>query len=118
MLPRLLALILMALGSAWAIETHTAEFRWRGSVEPCTIVAVRNGMGRVRTEVISASSREVEVVARKRSAIGDQDAVTIEVVQKGGGLEIVALGAVDHPLVEVDLTVRIPAGVRLKVERP
>lgn len=118
MLPRLVALILMALGSAWAVETNSQEFRWRGSVEPCGLVAVRNGMGSVRTEVISSRSREVEVVARKRSALGDLEAVTIEVVQKGGGLEIIAMATEDAALIEVDLTVRIPAGIRLKVERP
>ena len=118
MLPRLLGIALVALGSAWAIDTELTEFRWRGSVEPCGIVAVRNRLGNVRTYVMPGRGREVEVVARKRTLGGDLDSISIEVVQKGDGVEIIAFAPANTAPIEVDLTVSIPAGIRLKVERP
>lgn len=105
------------------------EFRWRGQLAAGRIVEVKGVNGEVRAE--AAKGNEVEVVAIKRARRSDIESVRVEVVEHADGVTLCAVypsRSADKPNrctpgdewsmntsnndVQVDFTVRVPAGVR------
>lgn len=124
-----------ALGAAAALSASDATllqgqnptsnpWSWRGPVAAGRSLEIRGVMGFIRAE--PASGGEVEVTARKHAEESDVNAVRIDVVQHEGDVTICAVypgsgnscepgGGQNHMRghndVEVDFTVRVPAGV-------
>jgi hypothetical protein len=122
-----------ALGAAAALAATDATvlhaqnpnpWTWSGTVAAGRTLEIRGVMGWIRAE--PASGREVEVTATKHAEDSDIDAVRIEVVQHEGDVTICAVypgsgnscepgGGENHMRghndVQVDFTVRVPAGV-------
>ncbi len=121
-----LALAALAVTSPAAAQ----DFRWTGSVERGDAVEIRGIMG----DIIAtpASGSQVEVLATKTAEDGDPAAVSIEVVEDADGVLICAVypskegkepnrcaRGSDYEMnmgendVQVEFTVRVPAGVNL-----
>ena len=105
------------------------EFEWSGRVAPGKSIEIKGVNGGIFVEAGTGS--EVEVVARKSARRSDPDEVTIEVVEHADGVTLCAVyptprgskqntcgpGERGHMNtknndVEVEFTVRVPAGVR------
>ena len=128
-----LLVIMTSLGAAAALSTTDAAplqaqnpnpWTWHGPVAAGRTLEIRGVMGTIRAE--PATGREVEVTARKHAEDSDVNAVRIEVVQEGGDVTVCAVypgngnscahgGGENHMHghndVEVDFTVKVPAGV-------
>ena len=104
------------------------EFEWSGRIAPGKSIEIKGVNGGIFVEAGTGS--EVEVTARKRARRSDPDAVTIEVVEHADGVTLCAVyptprgerqntcgpGERGHMNtknndVEVEFTVRVPAGV-------
>lgn len=122
-------LALFGLLAVPALPAGEAEFRWRGRVASGQAIEVKGVSGGI--EAVAASGSDVEVEAVKRSRRSDPAEVEIKVVEHGGGVTVCAVyphGSWSRPNecapgeggrmsvrdndVEVDFTVRVPAGVR------
>ncbi len=106
------------------------EFRWQGRVAAGQSIEIKGLNGSVRAE--GSSGNQVEVVAGKRATRSNPAEVEIRVVEHAGGVTICAVypsddatrqndcqpgkaGRMNNPRgndVEVNFTVRVPAGVR------
>lgn len=105
------------------------NFRWSGQLASGRVVEIRGVNGAVRAE--GAAGGEVEVVATKRARRSDPSTVRIEVVEHADGVTVCAVypdgnssrpnrctpgeswhSSVRDNDVEVEFTVRVPAGVR------
>ena len=105
------------------------EFEWSGRIAPGKSIEIKGVNGGIFVE--AGTSSEVEVVARKSARKSDPDEVTIEVVEHADGVTLCAVYPTprgDRPNtcgpgergrmntknndVEVEFTVRVPAGVR------
>ena len=125
-LPILLA---MLVGVPALARTQSTPFRWHGTVAPGSAIEIKGVNGKVIAG--PAAGNEVEVVAEKRARRSDPESVTIEVVAHGDGVTICAVypsrdgerpnectpGDGGHMNVRdndvnVDFTVKVPAGVR------
>ena len=131
---RVSTLLLMAAGLAVPGREAAAqhEFHWSGKVPAGKAIEIKGVNGDVRA---AAGSGDVEVTAVKHARRSDPDEVKIEVVQHENGVTICAVypseggsrggrrentcepGEGGHMSthdndVEVDFTVRVPAGVR------
>lgn len=114
--------------SASLTQGSAPEFRWTGRVAPGLSVEIKGVNGDISAE--PASGSEVEVVANRKAARSDLDSVNLKVVEHAGGVTICAVypsGDPDSPNtcepgrggrmsvrnndVEVDFSVRVPAGV-------
>ncbi|HEX7177089.1 MAG TPA: DUF4097 family beta strand repeat-containing protein [Pyrinomonadaceae bacterium] len=106
------------------------EFRWTGRLASGRVIEVKGVNGRVNAEGTAAGG-EVEVVATKRARQSDPASVRVEVVEHADGVTICAVYpngdrnkqnrcvpgeggnmSVQNNDVQVDFTVRVPAGVR------
>ncbi len=124
--------------AAWSHDDHatdkrakrTAEdFKWSGRVAPGKSIEIKGVNGGISAE--PSTGAQVEVVARKSGRKSDPDEVTIEVIEHAGGVTICAVYPTprgDRPNecgpgekgrmntrnndVQVEYTVRVPAGVR------
>lgn len=104
------------------------EFRWKGRVAAGMSVEIKGVNGDISAE--PASGAEVEVVANRKAARSDPNSVNLQVVEHAGGVTICAVYPSDDPDspntcepgrggrmsvrnndVEVDFSVRVPAGV-------
>ncbi len=104
------------------------EFRWSGRIAPGATLEIKGVNGGI--SATAASGREIELVAVKRGRRQDPKLVEIEFVEHGGGLTVCAVypsRAADRPNeckpgregrmslrnndVNVDFTIRLPAGV-------
>lgn len=119
-----------AVASMGARNADTQEeFRWQGRVQPGQTMEIKGVNGSVRAEGYGGS--QVEVVADKKSQRSDTKEVEIRVLEHAGGVTICAVypsGDSSRPNdceagrggnmnvrdndVEVNFTVRVPAGVR------
>lgn len=105
------------------------DFQWRGRVNAGQVIEIKGVNGSVRAE--AASGNEVEVVAVKRGRRSDPNEVKIAVVEHGDGVTVCAVYPSPDPSrpnecqpgsggrmntrnndVDVEFTVRVPAGVR------
>lgn len=105
------------------------EFRWQGRLNAGQTLEIKGVNGNVRAE--GYNGNQVEVVANKEGRRSDPKAVEIRIVEHAGGVTICAVYPSDDPSrpndcqpgrgghmnvrdndVEVNFTVRIPAGVR------
>jgi hypothetical protein len=105
------------------------EFRWQGRVQPGQTVEIKGVNGSVRAE--GSGGNQVEVVANKKGRRSDTKEVEIRVVEHAGGVTICAVYPssdasrpndcqpgragnmnVQDNDVEVNFTVKVPAGVR------
>lgn len=105
------------------------EFRWRGNIARGRAIEIKGINGGVHAE--AASGTEVEVVADKKGRRSDPKDVRIQVLEHADGVTICALYPSDDPNspnvceagdrwrsrtrnndVQVNFTVRVPAGVR------
>ncbi len=119
----------LALTAATTGAAGPKEWRWRGRIEPGKQIEIKGVNGRIRAE--PARGDEVEVRARLEGRRSSPESVRIEVVEHAGGVTICAVypsrdpdrpnecrpGAggrmdVGRNDVEVEFTVRVPAGVR------
>ena len=127
----MIAVALAALASIQPARSvaQTRDWDWKGQIKRGDIIEIRGVNGSVRAE--RTSGDEVEVVARLRAEDDDPNEIRMEVVQHSGGVTICALypdtdedrpnecqlrgrgrNNVKHNDVNVDFTVRVPAGVR------
>ena len=109
-------------------ESASREFRWRGPVARGGAIEIKGINGDLTTE--AASGDQVEVVATKKGRRSDPNGVAIKVVEHSGGVTICAVYPSEDPGdpntcapgneghmsvrdndVQVDFTVRVPAGV-------
>jgi hypothetical protein len=129
------ALVLAALFPAVA-AAQRADFRWAGRLAPGKTVEVKGIQGAI--SAVAASGTEVEVLAMKHGDADDTADVEIRVVEHEGGVTICAVypggdwgrhgrsrrhndcrpgdeddQSVDNNDVEVEFSVRLPAGVKL-----
>jgi DUF4097 and DUF4098 domain-containing protein YvlB len=106
----------------------TDDFHWKGKLAEGRTIEIKGVNGDVAAE--RATGSEVEVVARKHGRRSDAASVEVKVVEHEGGVTICAVypSSDDRPNeclpgdkgrmntrnndVEVDFTVRVPAGVR------
>lgn len=114
---------------AYGAPDSQEEFRWQGRVQPGQTVEIKGVNGSVRAE--GSSGNQVEVVANKQSRRSDTKEVEIRVVEHAGGVTICAVYPssdasrpndcqpghagnmnVNNNDVEVNFTVKVPAGVR------
>ena len=105
------------------------EFRWAGQLAAGRVVEIKGVNGDVRAE--GTSGGEVEVVAVKRARRSDPESVRVEVVEHADGVTICAVYpnsrsnrpnrcapgdegsmSTNNNDVEINFTVRVPAGVR------
>ena len=112
-------------------NTSEDDFRWQGRIAQGSAIEIKGVNGDVRAE--AASGSEVEVVAIKKARRSDPNSVRIQVVEHGGGVTICAVypssdskrpnvcgpgseghSSVHNNDVQVDFTVRVPAGVRFQ----
>jgi hypothetical protein len=117
-----------ASGAASPRVLNADEFRWNGRVAAGRTVDIKGVNGNIRAEPSSGS--EVEVVASKRAKRSNPNEVQIKVIEHEGGVTICAVYPSGEPGrinectignrwsshtrnndVEVDFTVRIPAGL-------
>jgi hypothetical protein len=113
-----------------AAQAQGDEFRWTGRLAAGRVIEVKGVNGRVNAEGTAAGG-EVEVVATKRARRSDTSSVRIELVEHADGVTICAVYpsrdrdkpnrcapgeggnmSVRDNDVQVDFTVRVPAGVR------
>ncbi len=106
----------------------TEEFRWNGRIAPGSAIEIKGINGDLTTE--AATSDLVEVIARKKARRSNPSGVAIKVVEHAGGVTICAVYPSADPEnpnscepgkgghinvrnndVQVDFTVRVPAGV-------
>jgi Putative adhesin len=128
----LVAILLTTLvpaGKAEAANAQAGDFRWRGVVAAGRTVEIRGINGRV--EATPAAGGEVEVSAAKHGRRSSPAEVRVEVIEHAGGVTICAVYPsrdasnpnvcapggggrmnVENNDVQVDFTVRVPAGVR------
>lgn len=127
---RSLGFLLLAAGGLVLAAPGAAaqgEFHWKGTIAAGKAIEIKGINGDVQAV---AGSGEVEVTAVKHAHRSDPDEVKIEVVQHEGGVTICAVYPSDggrentcEPAerghssthdndVQVDFTVRVPAGVR------
>lgn len=121
----------LGLGTAEAGAQSGQDFRWTGRLASGQTLEIRGVSGSIRAE--AASGAEAEVIAVKRARRSNPDDVRIEVVPHDGGVTICAIypesrggrpnecrpgggrnSSRDND-VNVEWTVRVPAGVRLGV---
>lgn len=114
---------------AATVPDSQEEFRWQGRVQPGQTVEIKGVNGSVRAE--GSGGNQVEVVANKKGQRNDTKEVEIRVVEHAGGVTICAVypsSDASHPNdcqpgragymnvqnndVEVEFTVKVPAGVR------
>jgi hypothetical protein len=119
-----------AVAARPAPQDQGNEFRWAGRLASGRVIEVKGVNGRVNAEGTAAGG-EVEVVATKRARRSDTSSVRIEVVEHADGVTVCAVYPSrdeDKPNrcapggggnmnvrdndVQVDFTVRVPAGVR------
>ena len=125
------AAVVGAAGAAQpAAQEQGDEFRWTGRLAAGRVVEVKGVNGRVNAEGTAAGG-EVEVVATKRARRSDPSSVRIELVEHADGVTVCAVYpsrdrdkpnrcapgeggnmSVQNNDVQVDFTVRVPAGVR------
>lgn len=105
------------------------EFRWRGRVAAGRVVEIKGVNGDVRAE--AAAGDEVEIVANKSGRKSDPASVEIKLIEHSDGVTVCAVYPSDDPSrpnecvhgsggrmnvrdndVQVNFTVRVPAGVR------
>jgi hypothetical protein len=116
-----------------AAQEQGDEFRWTGRLAPGRVIEVKGVNGRVNAEGTAAGG-EVEVVARKSARRSDTSSVRVELVEHADGVTICAVYpsrdgtrppnrcapgeggnmSVQNNDVQVDFTVRVPAGVRFR----
>ncbi|MCA1594397.1 MAG: DUF4097 family beta strand repeat-containing protein [Acidobacteria bacterium] len=104
-------------------------FRWKGALAAGRVIEIKGINGGIKAE--PSAGNEVEVVADKRGRRSNPDDVRIEVLEHGEGVTICAIypsgeagkintceagehwhSHVRNNDVQVDFTVRVPAGVR------
>ena len=109
-------------------DNASREFRWSGRIAQGSAIEIKGINGDLTTE--AASGDQVEVIARKKARRSDPDGVPIKVVEHAGGVTICAVYPSADPGkpnscepgnagrmnvrdndVQVDFTVRVPAGV-------
>jgi len=119
-----------AVAARPAPQDQGNEFRWTGRLASGRVIEVKGVNGRVNAEGTAAGG-EVEVVATKRARRSDTSSVRIELVEHADGVTVCAVYPSrdqDKPNrcapgdgggmnvrdndVQVDFTVRVPAGVR------
>lgn len=125
-LPVLFAVL---IGAPTLAQAQSGPFRWHGTVAPGAAIEIKGVNGKVVAG--PAGGNEVEVVAEKRARHSDPESVTIDVVTHGDGVTICAvypsrdgeranecapgdggrMNVRDND-VNVDFTVKVPAGVR------
>ncbi len=110
------------------------EFRWQGRVQAGQTLEIKGINGKVRAEC--SNGNQVEVVAEKRANRSDTKEVEIRVLEHAGGVTICAVYPSDDPSrpnecvagqggrmnvrdndVQVNFTVKVPAGVRRRPDR-
>lgn len=120
-----------APGSNASRADSSDDFRWSGRVSTGRTIEIKGILGNVRAE--ASSSDEVEVVAVKSGRRSDPKEVEIRVVEHSNGVTICAVYPSGDPSrpndclpgenghssthnndVNVDFTVRVPQGVRLR----
>lgn len=122
------ALILAALVAApgGTVAQAEEEFEWTGRLNPGQLLQVKGVNGAIRA--LPATGPRAEVMAVKRGARSDLDAVRIEVVEHAGGVTVCAVypggdcragdggrpspgwrSSTEGVDVEVEFTVRVPA---------
>jgi DUF4097 and DUF4098 domain-containing protein YvlB len=107
-----------------------SEFNWRGQLAAGRVIEVKGVNGNVRAEGTNGGA--VEVVATKRARTSDPESVRVEVLEHADGVTICAVyptpsnakrqnsceagdswhSSTNKNDVQVDFTVRVPAGVR------
>jgi len=106
----------------------TEEFRWSGRIAQGSAIEIKGINGDLTTE--AATGDQVEVIAKKKARRSNPDGVAIKVVEHAGGVTICAVypnADPDNPNscepgkgghmnvrnndVQVDFSVRVPAGV-------
>lgn len=122
-------LALLAAGASAGIEAQEGSFEWQSAMSAGQILEVKGIVGDIRAEYTSGST--AEVVAQKEGRRGDFDEVEIRVVEEGDGYTVCAIYHAhsarsegcdnnhdghdrgdSHSIdVEVNYTVRVPAGV-------
>ncbi len=123
----------VALGSgaraSWAAAGTSPDFEWSGTIAAGQAIEIKGVNGSI--EATPAAGKQVEVRAVKHAHHSDPDEVKIEVIQHPGGVTICTLypssrwrppntcepgegghSHVDHNDVQVEYSVRVPAGVR------
>lgn len=105
------------------------DFEWRGTVARGKAIEIKGVNGGIHAE--ATTGREVEIVAKKRARRSDPASVQIEVIEHAGGVTVCAvyptprgeranqcepgeggrMNVKDND-VQVEFTVRVPAGVR------
>src|ERR1051326_2434531 len=128
MIFRTLTVLLTAAGIAAATDGNNNTFGWRGHLDPGQLIEIKGVNGGIRAEPTTGT--EVEVTAEKSGSRFDPADVEIAVVDNDNGLTICAVypqqhgtpndckpGSVGHMEsgdndVQVEFTVRVPAGVR------
>lgn len=124
-------LLLLLLASPVAAQRATDTFRWEGTLPAGQTLTIRNVQGSIRAE--AAAGQRIEVVARKQGRRDDPADVEIDVLPHESGVTICAVYptpgrasrpnscgvggeysmSTDNHDVQVEFTVRLPAGVRL-----
>ena len=118
----------LCLLNAAQSDIASSEFRWSGRVAQGSAIEIKGINGDLTTE--AASGDQVEVIARKKARRSDPDGVPIKVVEHAGGVTICAVYPSADPGkpntcepgnagrmnvrdndVQVDFTVRVPAGI-------
>ena len=113
-----------------AVESAQKDFRWTGQLAAGRVIEIKGVLGGIKAE--PSSGNEVEVVAVKHAKRSNPDEVRVQVVEHGDGVTICAVypsgdagkvntcepgdGGHSHVRnndVQVEFTVRVPAGVRL-----
>ena len=125
------AALILALVATIGIPAAFAQepFEWEGSIAAGKAIEIKGISGKV--EALSASGNQVQVIATKSSRRSDISSVQIETIEHDGGVTICAvypsrdadrenecragtegrMNTSDND-VEVNFTVRVPAGVR------
>lgn len=118
-----------APGATQAGESSSMNFRWRGQLAAGRVVEIKGVLGSIKAE--PASGNEVEVVAEKSAKRSNPEDVRVQVVEHAEGVTVCAVypsgqaGKVNtcepgdaHRMnvrdndVQVEFTVRVPAGIR------
>jgi hypothetical protein len=111
-----------------ALSAQGTDFQWRGRIAQGRAIEIKGVNGGLYAT--AASGDQIEVTARKRARKSDPDEVTFQVLEHGDGVTICAVypgrsgrdnecrpgegGRMEtrNNDVEVEFTVRVPAGVR------
>jgi len=94
------------------VATALEEMHWHGTAHDGQIVSIRNVRGSIRAE--PATGSEIEVILTKKGS-GDADDVSVQ-VRNRHRVVLVTTTFRHRSDVQVEILVRLPAGVRLVSE--